>query len=79
MTNHKMYISNYKEEKYHVKRYSYKYWIAVIIEISAILVWSIGLFEMFVMNGCNPANYFLHIGGLLFTIGSFLYAKGIQH
>jgi len=68
-----------KEYKTNVERYSWKYWTAVFIETIAIALWSVGLVEMKIFNKFNPADYLIHIGGLFFVIGSFLYAKWVKH
>ena len=68
-----------KEHRASVTRYSFKYWLAVFIEISAIILWAVGLLEIKLYNRLNPADCLIHIGGLLFVIGSFLYAKWVKH
>jgi len=56
-------------------KYSFKYWFAVIIEIIAIILWCIGLYELVINKCINPAGILIHSGGILFTTGSFIYAK----
>jgi len=68
-----------KEYKHNVTRYSWKYWTACTIEAVAIILWSIGLLEINILKKCNPATTLVNIGGLFFTIGSFLYCKWVQH
>jgi hypothetical protein len=68
-----------KKHKHKVSRCSWKYWLAVVIELTAIILWSIGLLEIKLLNKCNPATMLVNIGGLFFTIGSFLYCKWVQH
>jgi hypothetical protein len=68
-----------KEYKTHVARYSYKYWFAVVVELLAIILWTIGLLEIYILKKTNPADLLLQVGGLIFVIGSFLYAKWVQH
>lgn len=76
----KIFIKNYNpKKKLYVKRYSCKYWLAVGIESIALIMWSFGLYEMVILKGTNPADILLNIGGILFTFGSFLYAKCIKH
>ena len=68
-----------KEYKVNVARYSFKYWFAVAVELIAILLWTIGLLEINILKNFNPADCLIQSGGLLFVIGSFLYAKWVQH
>jgi len=74
----KIFIKNYNK-KYYIKRYSAGYWFACSIEIIAIILMGIGIFEIEILNKFNPATFLLQFGGFLFVIGSFLYTKGIQH
>jgi len=74
-----IFIDSYKKEKFHIKRHSKMYWLAVIIEVTAIIMWSVGLFEIHFLHKCNPASTLVQIGGIFFTLGSFIYAKCIKH
>jgi len=74
-----IFISSYKKEKFHIKKFSLGYWIAVLTESTAILLWSIGLFEIYCCGKLNPAGFLIHLGGILFTCGSFIYAKCVSH
>lgn len=67
-----------KEYKTNVARYSWKYWFAVVVELLAIVLWTIGLLEIKMFGKFNPANYLIHIGGLLFVIGSMIFAKFVK-
>lgn len=52
-----------------------KYWIAVGIEFTAILLWTIALFEINFIGKINPSEFLMHTAGIIFTCGSFYYAK----
>jgi len=73
----KIFIKNYKT-KNHIQCYSGKYFFALFTEIFAIILWSIGLFEIYKMNLTNPFILLIHIGALLFTCGSMIFAKFIK-
>jgi len=73
----KIFIKSYKKE-YQVKKYSWKYFLACSIEIIGIIFWIIGLQEIYLKNKTNPAILFIHLGGLFFVIGSFIFAKCIK-
>jgi hypothetical protein len=69
----------YKKEKFHIKQFSWKYWVAVLTECIAIVLWTIGILEVQIYHKSNPATLLIHLGGVLFTTGSFIYAKCIKH
>ena len=73
----KIFIKKYKE-KYYIKKYSWKYYLACLIEIIGIIFWIIGLQEIYLINKTNPAILFINLGGVLFVIGSFTFAKVIK-
>lgn len=72
----KMFIKS--KEKHYIKRYSGKYFAACLIEITGIILWSLGLYEIYFKNKSNPAMALVNIGGLLFVIGSFIFAKVVK-
>lgn len=72
----RIFLRQYKSK---INKNSFKYWLAVIIESVAIILWCIGLYELIVYKCINPAGILIHSGGILFTIGSFIYAKLIGH
>jgi len=72
----KLFIKSYKTN---IPKYSWKYWLAITIEIMAIILWTIGILEMVIHHKFNPVVLYVHSGGLLFVIGSFIYAKCIKH
>jgi len=74
-----IFIKSYKKEKFHIKRYSKLYFLAVFVESTAIILWSIGLYEINILHECNPASILVQIGGICFTIGSYIYCKFIKH
>lgn len=76
-TKNKIFIKS--KEKFHVKRYSWKYWFACSIEIIAIVLMAVGILEVEILHKSNPASFSIQFGGLLFVIGSFLYAKWVKH
>lgn len=67
-----------KEYKYKVSRNSWRYWLAVVIELSAIFIWGIGLSEIYLLHKYNPATMLINIGGLFFTVGSLIFAKFVK-
>lgn len=73
-----IFIKSYKKEKFHVKKFSWKYWIAIFTESIAIILWVIGLYEIFLLKKSNPATLLIQCGGLLFTIGSFIFCKFVN-
>jgi len=73
----KIFLKNYKI-KNHIKRYSGKYFLAVVTEITAIIIWSIALCEIYLMGKTNPATFMLHIAGITFSVGSCIFAKFVK-
>jgi len=73
-----IFIKSYKKEKFHIKKFSLGYYMAVLIESTAIILWIVGLSEIYIFNKCNPALLLIQCGGLLFTIGSFIFCKCVK-
>lgn len=55
-----------------------KYYIALIMEIVGIIVVCAGLFEMLILEVCNPANFLITGGSAIMAIGSLIFAKIIN-
>lgn len=69
---------NYNK-KISILKYTTKYWIAVICELVAIILWCVVLGELCILKKINPGEFLFSLAGILFTIGSFIYAKYIEH
>jgi len=73
----KIFIKSYKE-KYHIKRYSIGYYLACLLEITAIILMATGILEVEILHKFNPATFCIQFGGLLFVIGSFVFVKCVK-
>lgn len=67
------------KEKHYIKRYSFGFWLACLIETIAIILMGIGIIEIELFQKSNPASFLIQFGGFLFVIGSFLYTKAVKH
>jgi len=74
----KIFIKKYKE-KYKSPRGSFKYYLAIFMELIGILLWIFALYEIFILKLTNPVWIIFHFAGIIFCSGSFLYAKWINH